>query len=143
QRLTGFCMAAAEPGQVVMLDEPTNDVDPVRRRLLWAQVRDLGRAGSAVVLVTHNVTEAERAVERLVILERGRVVAEGSPRQLRGEYADKLRLELVAVDEPGARRLAERVPAGGPATVTGRRVGVPIAPVAAAGLLAWAQRERE
>jgi ABC-2 type transport system ATP-binding protein len=59
RRLTAFCMAAAEPGRVVMLDEPTNDVDPVRRRLLWQQIRALADAGSAVLLVTHGVAEAE------------------------------------------------------------------------------------
>jgi ABC-2 type transport system ATP-binding protein len=46
RRLTAFCMAAAEPGRLVMLDEPTNDVDPLRRRLLWQQVRALGEAGA-------------------------------------------------------------------------------------------------
>lgn len=86
QRLTAFCMAAAEPGRLVMFDEPTNDVDPVRRRLLWHQVRALGEAGCAVVLVTHNVAEAERAVQRLVILDQGRVVAQGTPAELRGEH---------------------------------------------------------
>lgn len=82
RRLTAFCMAAVEPGRVVMFDEPTNDVDPVRRRLLWGQVRALADDGCAVVLVTHNVVEAERAVQRLVILDQGRVVAQGSPAEL-------------------------------------------------------------
>jgi ABC-2 type transport system ATP-binding protein len=146
-RLTGFCMAAAEPGRVVMLDEPTNDVDPVRRKLLWAQVRALGAAGCAVVLVTHNVIEAERAVQRLVVLDRGRVVAQGSPAELRGDDADRLRLEVVAADEAVARRLVDEVTAvvGGvaPPVAAGRRVAVPIAPQAATAALAWAQRERE
>jgi len=52
KRLVSFCMAAVTPGRLVMLDEPTNDVDPVRRRLLWAQVRALADEGSAVLLVT-------------------------------------------------------------------------------------------
>jgi ABC-2 type transport system ATP-binding protein len=146
-RLTGFCMAAAEPGRVVMLDEPTNDVDPVRRKLLWAQVRALGAAGCAVVLVTHNVIEAERAVQRLVVLDRGRVVAQGTPAELRGDDGDRLRLELVAADEALAHRLAVELAddLGGvaPAVVAGRRVAVPIAPHAATEALAWAQRERE
>lgn len=144
QRLTAFCMAAAEPGRLVMFDEPTNDVDPVRRRLLWAQVRALGQAGCAVVLVTHNVVEAERVVQRLVLLDQGRVVAQGTPSELRGDSADRLRLELVAVDEPTARRLAGELTAAEPAVVrSGRRVTVPVDPPAAAALLAWAQRERE
>jgi ABC-2 type transport system ATP-binding protein len=147
QRLTGFCMAAAEPGRVVMLDEPTNDVDPVRRRLLWERVRALSASGSAVVLVTHNVIEAERAVERLVVLDAGRVVAQGTPAELRGGDADRLRLELVVADGAFTGRVADDVTrvveTSAPPVVSGRRVAVPIRPEAASVALAWAQRERE
>ena len=100
KRLVGFAMAAVTPGRIVILDEPTNDVDPVRRRLLWSQVRALGDEGAAVVLVTHNVVEAERAVDRLAILDHGRVIETGTPAQLKDRVADDLRLELVL--EPGA-----------------------------------------
>lgn len=48
-------MTAVVPGRLVVLDEPTNDLDPVRRRLLWAQIRTLADEGAAVLLVTHNV----------------------------------------------------------------------------------------
>jgi ABC-2 type transport system ATP-binding protein len=143
QRLTAFCMAAAEPGRVVMFDEPTNDVDPVRRKLLWRQVRALGAAGCAVILVTHNVIEAERAVQRLAILDQGRVVAHGSPAQLRGEHAERLRLEIVAADERDAHRLAGEVAGAEPAAIAGRRVAVPIEVASAASAMAWAQRQRE
>lgn len=141
RRLTAFCMAAVEPGRVVMFDEPTNDVDPVRRRLLWEQVRALGEAGCAVVLVTHNVIEAERAVQQLVILDQGRVVARGTPAELRGVHADRLRVELVAVDASTARDLAAEVSGVEPSVVAGRRVMVPIVAEAAGAALAHAQRE--
>jgi ABC-2 type transport system ATP-binding protein len=95
KRLTSFCMAAVAPGRLVILDEPTNDVDPVRRRLLWAQVQALAAEGAAVLLVTHNVLEAERSVDRLIILDHGRVIAEGTPAELRSSVSDDLRLELV------------------------------------------------
>ena len=98
-RLVGFCMAAVVPGRVVILDEPTNDVDPLRRRLLWAQVRELADAGQAILLVTHNVLEAERCVDRLAILDHGRVVARGTPASLRAELGSALRIEVVV--EPG------------------------------------------
>jgi ABC-2 type transport system ATP-binding protein len=100
KRLVSFCMAAVSPGRVVILDEPTNDVDPVRRRLLWSQVRALADQGVAVLLVTHNVVEAERAVDRLAILDRGRVIAHGTTEQLKASVGQDLRLELVR--EPGA-----------------------------------------
>jgi ABC-2 type transport system ATP-binding protein len=107
RRLVSFAMAAVVPGRVVVLDEPTNDVDPVRRRLLWQRVRELADEGAAVLLVTHNVIEAERSVDRLAILDRGRVIAEGTPGALKAELADDFRLELVF--EPGR---SAPVPAG-------------------------------
>ena len=58
KRLVGFAMVTVCPGRLVILDEPTNDVDPLRRRMLWQQVRALGDQGAAVLLVTHNVLEA-------------------------------------------------------------------------------------
>ncbi|HEY8472641.1 MAG TPA: ABC transporter ATP-binding protein [Natronosporangium sp.] len=143
RRLTAFCMAAAEPGRLVMLDEPTNDVDPVRRALLWQQVRALADGGCAVVLVTHNVLEAERAVQQLVVLDHGRVVAQGTPAELRGAQAARLRLELVAADPRIAAELAGEFPGIEPAVVTGRRVVVPIEPAAASNALDRAQRARE
>lgn len=100
RRLVAFCMAAVVPGQVTILDEPTNDVDPLRRRVLWQQVRLLADAGSAVLLVTHNVLEAERSVDRLAIIDRGKVVASGTPGSMKNGDGDYLRLELLL--EPGA-----------------------------------------
>ena len=142
QRLTAFAMAVAEPGRLVMLDEPTNDVDPVRRRLLWAQIRDLAATGCAVVLVTHNVLEAERAVDRLVILDEGRVVAHGTPAQLRDDQGGRLRLELIAVRSDDARSLASRFDGADPPVVDGRRVMVPIAIEDMTDVLRWAEGAR-
>ena len=142
RRLTAFCMAAAEPGKVVMLDEPTNDVDPVRRRLLWDQIRGLASGGCAVLLVTHNVVEAERAVERVVVLHRGRVVGEGTPAALRGRHVDRLRLELVAVDDATAVRLAGAFSDVDRPVIAGRRVVVSIEPAAASAALTRAHEQR-
>lgn len=99
RRLVAFCMAAVVPGQVTILDEPTNDVDPLRRRLLWEQVRQLADGGSAVLLVTHNVLEAERSVDRLAIIDRGKVIGSGTPSSMKEGNGDYLRLELLL--EPG------------------------------------------
>lgn len=82
-RLTSFCMAAVAPGRICVLDEPTNDVDPLRRKLLWEQVRLLADSGSAVLLVTHNVLEAERSVDRLAIMVGGRLITHGTPDSLK------------------------------------------------------------
>jgi ABC-2 type transport system ATP-binding protein len=97
KRLVGFAMVSVWPGRVVILDEPTNDVDPRRRRLLWEQVRRLGDEGSAVLLVTHNVLEAEKSVDRLAIINEGRLIAEGTPSSLKAEDRGRLRLQLMMI----------------------------------------------
>ena len=95
KRLVGFAMVTVCPGRLVILDEPTNDVDPLRRRLLWEQVREAGNRGAAVLLVTHNVLEAEKAVDRLAIIDNGRLIAEGTPSSMKASDRGHLRLQLM------------------------------------------------
>lgn len=99
-RLTGFCMAAVRPGRAVVLDEPTNDVDPVRRRHLWGAIRDLAREGTAVLLVTHSIGEAEGAVDRVAILDDGRVLVQGDAKAIKSGTVGH-RMKLEAVGRPG------------------------------------------
>jgi ABC-2 type transport system ATP-binding protein len=140
KRLVSFCMAAVEPGRVVILDEPTNDVDPVRRRLLWGQVRSLADEGAAVLLVTHNVIEAERSVDRLAILDHGRVLTEGTPAELKAGIADELRLELVLDPEAGSLETPQFT---GPHIVTGNRIGATVPAGMAGEAAAWARDLRQ
>lgn len=95
KRLVGFAMATVWPGRLVILDEPTNDVDPLRRRLLWEQVRRLSDEGCAVMLVTHNVLEAEKSVDRLAVIMDGSIVAEGTPSALKSSDRGQLRLQVM------------------------------------------------
>jgi ABC-2 type transport system ATP-binding protein len=95
RRLVGFAMTIVEPGRLVILDEPTNDVDPRRRRLLWERIRRLGDEDVAVILVTHNVLEAEKSVDRLAIIDGGEVVAEGTPSSLKAGDRALLRLQVM------------------------------------------------
>ena len=136
KRLVAFAMAAVVPGRVVMLDEPTNDVDPVRRRLMWRQVRALADHGAAVLLVTHNVIEAERSVDRLVILDEGKVIAEGTPAELKARLGAALRLELVL--DPDATDVPTS-PFGLSAVPVGNRLMVGVPMDAAGQAVAWAE----
>jgi ABC-2 type transport system ATP-binding protein len=102
-------MVTVQPGRVVILDEPTNDVDPLRRRLLWDQIRGLGERGSAVFLVTHNVMEAERSVDRLAIIAAGRLIAEGTPSSLKAQDHGQLRLQVMLVPGMDTTMLPEWV----------------------------------
>lgn len=108
RRLVSFAMAAAAPVPLVVLDEPTNDVDAARRRLLWQGVRRLADRGAGVLLISHNVVEVERVVDELVILDRGRVVAAGTPAAVRGAREGELRLEMTL--QPGGADPTETTP---------------------------------
>jgi ABC-2 type transport system ATP-binding protein len=81
---------------VLILDEPTNDLDPLRRRLVWDVLRTANReSGTTVIFVTHDAVEAEKVIERVGILRNGELVAVGRPSDLKREVDRKLRLELV------------------------------------------------
>ncbi|GAA1322882.1 ABC transporter ATP-binding protein [Leucobacter albus] len=132
-RLTAFCMTVVQPSSLVILDEPTNDVDPARRRLLWAAIRDTAARGAAVLLVTHNVREAERTVDDLVVLDRGRVLATGTPAQLTAHTRGELLLELDGEHLP-------ELPHGlRAATETAAQATVPVPAARGAEVVAWAQ----
>ncbi|MDP3952293.1 ABC transporter ATP-binding protein [Microbacterium sp.] len=138
RRLTAFAMAAVAPVPLVVLDEPTNDVDAARRRRLWKTVRRLGDEGAGVLLVTHNVVEAERVVDSLVVLDRGKVVAGGSPSQLRGSGDHDLQLEF-SLDPDGADPSLPEVPIPIIRRVrAGRRVLLTISAADAAAAVSWA-----
>jgi ABC-2 type transport system ATP-binding protein len=136
-RLVAFCMAAVEPGRLVILDEPTNDVDPLRRRLLWREIRALADAGAAVLLVTHNVLEAERCVDRLAVIDHGKVVGAGSPAALKTAIGGDLRFEVTV--EPGLPPVHLPEWAVDPAP-TGRRVMARIAAADATAAVEWSTR---
>lgn len=139
KRLVSFAMAAVVPGRVVILDEPTNDVDPMRRRLLWKQVAALADEGVSVLLVTHNVVEAERAVDRLAVLDRGRVIASGTPATLKSAVADEMRLELTV--EQGSS-LDELPTFLRPTVANGSRIIATVATTDAGESVRWAESLR-
>lgn len=71
QRLTSFAMTVTSDTPVVLLDEPTNDVDPVRRIVMWKYLRKLADNGIIVIIVTHNLLEVEKYADRYVLLDKG------------------------------------------------------------------------
>ena len=99
------CVAVALIGDrpVLVLDEPTTGLDPVARRCVWdALSRRRREQGTTVVLVTHNVLEAESVLDRVAILDRGRVIGCDSPGRLKASVSDEVRLDLVWRSEPPA-----------------------------------------
>ncbi|RBM19753.1 ABC transporter ATP-binding protein [Streptomyces sp. PT12] len=101
RRLACVAAALAGPRPVLVLDEPTAGMDPVARRAVWAAI-DRRRAceGTTVVLVTHNVIEAETVLDRVAVIDAGRVIACDTPGGLKALVGTDVRLELVWRDEP-------------------------------------------
>jgi len=81
QRLALACALVGEP-ELLFLDEPTTGLDPQARRQLWELIEDFKRAGRTIVLTTHYMDEAERLCERVAIMDHGKIIALGSPREL-------------------------------------------------------------
>jgi ABC-2 type transport system ATP-binding protein len=81
---------------LLVLDEPTSGMDPVARRAVWAAVdRRRAERGTTVLLVTHNVIEAETVLDRVAVLDRGRVIACDTPAGLKEQVAGEVRVELL------------------------------------------------
>ena len=93
RRLT-IARALINQPELLMLDEPTTGLDPQARHLVWERLYQLKRQGVTLVLTTHYMDEAQQLCDRLVIMDRGRIVAEGSPRQLIADHATRDVVEL-------------------------------------------------
>ncbi len=80
--------------ELLLLDEPTTGLDPQARHILWDRLYRLKQQGVTLVLTTHYMDEAEQLCDRLVVMDQGRIAAEGSPRQLIERYSTREVLEL-------------------------------------------------
>lgn len=80
---------------ILILDEPTNDLDPQRRKLVWDVLREENQQrGTTIIFITHDAIEAEKVIQRVGIMRDGRLVANGRPSELKQAVDQKLRLEL-------------------------------------------------
>lgn len=84
QRLAVACALVGDP-ELLFLDEPTTGLDPQARRQLWEIIRGFREQGRTIMLTTHYMDEAERLCDRVAVVDRGRVIAIGTPRELIGE----------------------------------------------------------
>jgi len=82
QRRLQIARALVNDPDMILLDEPTTGLDPQARHLVWDRLRALRAAGASVIITTHYMDEAERLCDRLVVIDRGRVIRQGSPRAL-------------------------------------------------------------
>ena len=119
RRLT-LARALVNDPDLVFLDEPTTGLDPQARHLIWDRLKQLKAAGKTLILTTHFMDEAERLCDSLIVIDQGRKIAEGSPRQLIAAYIEPQVIEVY--DEAGGdlaafvaahRNLAGRVETSG------------------------------
>ena len=124
RRLTIARSLINEP-EILLLDEPTTGLDPQARHAVWDRLYRLKQQGVTLVLTTHYMDEAEQLCDRLVVMDRGKIAAEGSPRDLIARYSTPEVLELrfdPAEHQQAADKLAELAPpqgAGGGAPALG------------------------
>ncbi|HEX9337743.1 MAG TPA: ABC transporter ATP-binding protein, partial [Pseudonocardiaceae bacterium] len=143
QRLSLACALVGRP-ELVFLDEPTAGMDPQARRLVWDLVRALRTDGVGVLLTTHLMEEAEALADHVVIIDHGRVVAQGSPLELTASTADKRRLTFQTKAGLPLDQLLTSLPEGcavtevteGDYEVTG-----PISPQVVSTVTAWCAQQ--
>jgi ABC-2 type transport system ATP-binding protein len=86
--------ALSSPAEVLMLDEPTSGLDAIARRNVWSALRQLVKEGKTILLTTHNMEEAEFVSDRLAIMNKGKVIAEGRPEEVKALIPEKYRIVL-------------------------------------------------
>ena len=103
RRRLDVAMGLIHRPEVLFLDEPTTGLDPESRAVMWKEVRRLAAGGLTLLLTTHYLEEADQLAQRLAIVDGGRIVAEGTPDELKG----RLRGDVVSVELAGRGRTAE------------------------------------
>ena len=88
--------------EVLLLDEPTTGLDPQARHVVWDRLHSLKHAGATLLLTTHYMDEAEQLCDRLVVMDKGKIAAEGSPVELIRQYSTREVVELRFPTEPPA-----------------------------------------
>ena len=100
RRLT-LARALVNDPDLLILDEPTTGLDPQARHLIWERLKSLLADGKTILLTTHFMDEAERLCHRLAIMDEGRIIAQGSPRELIAGQIEPQVVEVYGEDAPG------------------------------------------
>jgi ABC-2 type transport system ATP-binding protein len=82
-------MAIATESELIFLDEPSIGLDPVNRRRVWEQLTRLKQEGKTIILTTHYMDEADALSDNLVILNKGRIVAQGTPQSVKASFTNR------------------------------------------------------
>jgi ABC-2 type transport system ATP-binding protein len=113
RRRLDLAMTLVDQPQVIFLDEPTTGLDPRSRRTMWQIIRDLEAAGVTILLTTQNLDEADELASRIAVLDQGRIVAEGTPAELKNRIpGGHVRLHFADLHE--FHSAVKLFPAAGP-----------------------------
>ncbi|RYY74650.1 MAG: ATP-binding cassette domain-containing protein, partial [Comamonadaceae bacterium] len=119
RRRLSLARALVNDPKLLLLDEPTTGLDPQARHLMWERLQLLLQQGKSILLTTHFMDEAERLCSRLIVLDHGRKIAEGKPRDLIAEHLEPDVVEvygngaLALAEEPELKAMAARVEVSG------------------------------
>jgi len=94
KRRLSLARALINDPDLIFLDEPTTGLDPQARHVIWERLKRLVAQGKTILLTTHFMDEAERLCRRLAVMDRGRIIAEGSPQQLIGRHIEPQVVEI-------------------------------------------------
>jgi len=95
-KLCNFAMAMVAESSILVLDEPTAGLDPINKKVVWEMIFNLNKEKRVtIILVTHDVLEAEKVLERVGFINHSKIIALGTPGELKREVDDRLRIELV------------------------------------------------
>ncbi len=118
RRRLSLARALVNDPRLLLLDEPTTGLDPQARHLMWERLKQLLQQGKSILLTTHFMDEAERLCDRLLVIDHGRKIAEGTPRELIAQHLEPEVVEVYGGDAQALstgplRALASRVEVSG------------------------------
>ncbi|WP_342534110.1 ABC transporter ATP-binding protein [Lysinibacillus sp. FSL K6-0057] len=114
RRLISLGTTLIGQASVMILDEPTNELDPLKRKLVWDIIRELNQKGTTIILVTHNILEAEKVVHRVAVIDNGKLLAIDHVEKLKRRVDQRMRLEIYA-QEASIQNIQDRLKAFGQA----------------------------
>jgi len=110
QRRLTLARALLNEPELLILDEPTTGLDPQARHLIWQRLRELRRQGTTIILTTHFLEEAERLCDRVLLIDHGKILEEGSPQGLIKKHIDPFVLEIHGETDTLMSEAKKRMP---------------------------------
>jgi ABC-2 type transport system ATP-binding protein len=109
QRRLNLAMALVFDPEILFLDEPTAGLDPQARRLVWDFIRDLKNKETTIILMTHDMVEAELLSDRIAIIDHGKIIAQGTPTELKEKYGSDNTLEISFLEQDHLEQVKEKI----------------------------------